>query len=49
MRGLAKHRSELEFKQNILQTTLAVLSQYNKRLGSKFISFRTTIVLPKTY
>ena len=43
----ANHRSELKFKQNIFQPTLAVSAQHNKRLRLKFITVRTTIVLQK--
>ena len=43
----ANHGSELKFKQNIFQSTLAVSAQHNERLRSKFITFRTTIVLQK--
>ena len=44
----ANHRSELKFKQNIFQTTLAVFAQHNKRLRLKFITSSTTIVLQKS-
>ena len=42
---IANHRSELKFKQNIFQPTLAVSAQHNERLRLKFITFQTIIVL----
>ena len=38
MQLLAKHRSELKFKQNIFQSRLVVLTQHNKTLKLKFIT-----------
>ena len=50
MLWLAKYISEMVFKQNIFQTTLAVLAQHNKRLSLwlNVITFCTIIVLQKT-
>ena len=42
---IANHGSELKFKQNVFQPTLAVSAQHNERLLLKFITFHTTIVL----